>query len=402
MDNNAVTNIWAKKLLGDSTILICDLFLLFLATFSGDYTLYGIPLFFVFWFIILFIRRKGVLVQREAFTQIVLLFMLIPIIIQFYKYSIEYYFGAVYVILYVNVLIFAIQTIPRLLTKTPSTKIVQRLLTASLLILGIISSFSDSEGSRQSLIFGPNVYYRIIGMIGLIHIIFFKVNYNYKKKSIVTFLFNLFGTLLSLIIAISILVKTGSRGASMVCLWVVLWFLFSVLTTKKILLKIISVAVLSGLAIFIINSNYITLFSSRAFMYQDKGASSASISRRTEFLTNFFDFFQNNNYFLGEGSNYIYSYPHNLYLDLLYNGGIIPFLLIIFFSFRYTILIFKGNLQENWKILSLIFSPIYIGSLVSGTIYDNYPVISLLVLLPISWQNNIISGSQLERKSKIF
>jgi O-antigen ligase len=367
-------------------LLSLDFFIIFCSTFSGDYTYAGIPLFFFFWLTIVF-RRSFTFKKVEIIAQVFVFFALIPIIVQPYKYNTDYYFGAYYAILYVNVLVFAAYTLEFLLNNTLKTKFLRFLPAISLLCLEILSW--NLEGSRQALVFGPNIYYRIIAVLIIVHIILLQEYYTNTRNKVLTSISSLLFTAIFVIAGLYLLVKTGSRGATIVGSFVILFFAYSILNIKKIWLKIGSLALLSYLInSFIRSSNFVaTIFSSRTFNYRDPDPSSKSIELRTKFLENISSFFQRDNYLIGEGSSYLYHYPHNLYLDLLYNAGIFPFLILLACTAIYAFLFFSKKLDKKWKYMSLIMSPIYMGSLVSGTLYDNYPIISMMILLPIWIQN---------------
>lgn len=371
-------------------LLALDLSILFCATFSGEQKFYGIPLFFIFWIIIFVIRRNFIIRKSEILAQLFISFALSPILIQYYKYNFEYYCGAIYVILYVNVIIFGNNVIERLLSNLPSSKLGRWLPAISLLFLGILTQLFSSNSSRQSFVFGPNVYYRIIGIIFMLHLVLFQENYTKAKDKIP--IVDILATIICLLIALLIMVKTGSRGAIIVGASMLLTFLYSMLSIKIRWLKISIIAIISSISIFIFQLSFSNaVLDSRAFWFYDRGASSGSIAARSAFLQNFSSFLIKDNYLLGEGTNYIYSYAHNIYLDLLYNAGILPFLLLVVSTVIYGIILWKGKVDRNWKILSLIFVPIYIGSLFSGTIYNNYPILSMLFMFPIWMQNQVVT-----------
>lgn len=380
---------WAQELLEDSILLPLDLVLIFCVSFSGDYAVAGVPLFFVFWLVIYVIRRNFKLGRAEFVAQILILFTFFPIILQADKYSIPYYFGAYYVILYTNVIVFSVNVVERLLSDSPGSKLARWLPAISLLFLGVLNQHFVEDSVRQSFLFGPNVYYRVIGVVFLLHFVLFQEDYTSKNPKMWSSVNSLLVTIVSLNIALSIMIKTGSRGATIVGGFILLCFILSILAIKIKSLKIASLGVITCIIIFILNSAISSNISnSRAFWFYDRGSSSSSIATREGFLENLPSFFLKDNFLLGEGSSYLYYYPHNLYLDLLYNAGIIPFLILLVFTAIYIILFWKGKVHRNWKILTLVLSPIYIGSLVSGTLYDNYPVISMIILFPVLLLNH--------------
>jgi len=195
------------------------------------------------------------------------------------------------------------------------------------------------------------------------------------------------------------MVKTGSRGATIIGLLMILSFVYTLLKIKSLWLKLTSfVAILSMLGWFLINFILSSAADSRAFWFYDKGASSSSISERGGFWDNLPNFFLKDNYLFGEGSDYLYSYPHNIYLDLLYNGGFFPCLMLIIFSVLCGIYILQGKLQGSWKIIVIVFFPVFIGSFLSGTSYDNYSIVSLIFMLPIVIQHQVQVISNKKKK----
>ncbi|MEH1966452.1 O-antigen ligase family protein [Nostoc sp.] len=383
-------------------LLPIDLALIFCSTFSGqNKTVYEIPFFLFSWIVIFALRRNFFLSQAEISAQIFVVFALMPIFIQFYKYNFDYYFGAISVILYVNILVFGAYVIERLLSDSPGCKLVRWLPAISLIILGFLAHQFSGNDPRQSLIFGPNIYYRIVGSIFLLNLVLVHDNYSGKKDKIS--FFSLLTTILCLIIALFIMIKTGSRGAAVVGCMLTISFLYTVLYIRLKWLRFANITIIFALCGLILKSSFSeSIFDSRVFWFYDRGASSGSISARQGFWENLPSFFIKDNYLFGEGSDYIYSYPHNLYLDILYNGGLLPCVILLIFTIIYGILLCKGKLNRNWKILTLICSPIYIGSLFSGTIYNNYSVISLIFILPLFIQNKDQTISKIPPKNKIF
>ncbi|MBE9050162.1 hypothetical protein IQ243_07000 [Nostocales cyanobacterium LEGE 11386] len=367
----------------DNIILLpIDLALLFCATFSGqNKILYDFPLFFVFWIIIFFLRRNLLLSSAEFLAQILIFLALLPIYIQFYKYNSDYYFGSIAIILYVNVLVFATQVIERLLSDSQSCKIVRWLPGISLIFMGILTQYFAGNDPRQSFIFGPNIYYRIIGSLFLLNLALVNETYSGRKQK--TSIPSLIVTIICLITALFIMLRTGSRGAIIIGIVMIFSFGYTVISMRLKWLKFATIALIFSLFAWLIQSSFSEyIFDSRAFWFYDRGVSSSSISTRQGFLQNLPSFFINDNYLLGEGSDYVYSYPHNIYLDLLYNGGFYPCLMLLVFTIFYIILLWQGKLNRTCKVLTLVCLPIYIGSLFSGTSYNNYSVISLIFMLP--------------------
>ncbi|MGH8000303.1 MAG: O-antigen ligase family protein [Brasilonema sp.] len=387
---------WAQQLLEDSILIPFDLALIFCITFSGEKTVSGVPIFLIFWLIIVILRRNFKLTRKEIFVQIFMGITFSPLLLQVYKYNFEYYFAAFSAILYVNALVFANDTLSRLLSDSPGAKLARWLPVILIIFLGILTLRFSGDSSRQSLIFGPNVYYRIIGVIILLQIVLFKKDYINQDKSQMWYsITSLAVTLFSLSFAFFILLKTGSRGATLVGQFVLVYFYLSVISIKRKWLKITSLAIIGFLIVFIIYTAVSSLSSDyRGLWFYDRGSSSSSIKDRQGFLENLPSFFIKDNFLFGEGSEYLYSYPHNLYVDILYNSGIFPCLIVLTLTLVYLILFLKGKVNGNWNILTIVlFLPNYIGSLVSGTLYNNYPIISMIIMIPLWVQNQVGTSS---------
>lgn len=377
-----------KNLINDLILLPFDLLLIFIATFSGEYKIsyfydIEIPLFLMAWIAIILVRRNLLISRREIYAQIIIFFFLLPILVQSYQYNLNYYLGISWIILYVNVIVFTYHLIKRLLRHQTGSKLVQWLPAIILILIGVLTQVVGGETSRISFIFGPNVYYRIIASVFLLHLVLFHERYSGIKHKISISSFAV--TLLCLIATLFIMIETGSRAATIISLVMIILFLFTVI---KIKLKWLKFASLFGISLAAIWWHFKTDFfnvitDSRAFKFYDVGPTSASFAAREQYWQNLPSFFLNDNFLLGEGSNYLYSYPHNIYLDLLYNGGFFPALMLVMFTIIYGILLVQGKLNHYWKILTIIVLPIYIGSFFSGTSYDNYSVISLIFALPI-------------------
>ncbi|MGF1936150.1 MAG: hypothetical protein RM347_017475 [Nostoc sp. ChiQUE02] len=389
MSNSIIKQTLKQDFCNDIILLPIDLVLIFCTTFSGkNKTVYEIPFFLAFWTIVFVLRRNFILKPAEIFAQIFIVIALLPIFIQFYQYSFDYYFGAVSVILYVNILVFGTHVIERALSDSPGCKIVRWLPAITLIFLGVLSQQFTGNDPRQSFVFGPNIYYRIIGTIFLLNLVLVHKNYSGKKEKIS--IFSLIVTIFCLAIALSLMIKTGSRGATVVGIVMTLSFLYTLLSIRLKWLKFASVSIIFSFFAFIIYSSFSkSLIDSRVFWFYDRGASSGSIAAREGYWQNLPSFFLKDNFLFGEGSNYIYSYPHNIYLDLLYNGGFLPCVILLGFTAMYGIFLWKGKINRSWKIITLVCSPIYIGSLFSGTLYDNYSIISLIFALPILIQNQV-------------
>lgn len=374
-------------------LLIFDSVLIFCATFSGDFLIADImPAFFVFWLLIL-CRRGFKICKVELCVQIILLVIFFPNFLFFEKYSVIYYIASFFPCLYVNVIFFAIKVFPRfLIPSVPLPFIIVWSPSIVLLLLSLMGLVVNLDATRTSFIFGPNVFYRIIGILFLFQLLMLEERYMQAKISVSKRLLALLFSLISCLSALHLLIGTGSRGATILMVPVILLYLTSVLKTKDTRFKTFLFAFFLPLCLVIISqlfsllmTSFLSFTSRRSFTFVDVGQESNAISSRYDFLRNFIPFFETDNFLFGEGSSYKYSYPHNLYLDALYNSGIFPFMILVLFTVLFVFMLYRYRLSPGWKAVVILSVPIYIGSLVSGTIYDNYPIISLILVLPINF-----------------
>jgi O-antigen ligase len=79
--------------------------------------------------------------------------------------------------------------------------------------------------------------------------------------------------------------------------------------------------------------------------------------------------------------NYTYAgdYPHNLYLDAFFSSGVFTFLGIIIASIKYLHLLISQSQDKALHAMLISFIPIYIGSLFSGTLYNNYSILAVMI-----------------------
>ncbi|MGB0895402.1 MAG: hypothetical protein ACPGUD_13445, partial [Parashewanella sp.] len=104
------------------------------------------------------------------------------------------------------------------------------------------------------------------------------------------------------------------------------------------------------------------------------------ISLLNQFLL-YFDGLDFKRYLIGLGDlNYLYpiagKYPHNIIIELIvYNG-------IVFFTFFVVCFLFSAFQlikREDGRFLLVVMSPILIGTLLSGSMIDNYAVFFVLI-----------------------
>ena len=373
-----------------------DFFLFFCLTFSGDYAINGFPIFFIFWVLILF-RRRCRISKYEIYTQITLLFIFLPVFSFFENYSDIYFISAFYPALYVNGLIlfkrqisnfkFQAQNNPSYLLWIFGVSI------GGLFLLGLLNGWS---GDRNSIVFGPNVYYRIVGYLFFCQLVIFKESFSRNYKfSYLKFSSSLAAIVLIFFCTLFLLLETGSRGAAVVSIAVliatVLCF-WGIRGKPRNLILIFFMPAVSGLCILywpVISILFTRVIRSRTFTFYDPDTASTAIASRSGYLSSLPDFFENGNFLFGNGTFHVNYYPHNIYLESLYNTGLFNFIPLLLFSIFLLFSIVRGNICKDWisTIISLI--PVFIGAFFSGTIYDNYSMIALILSASIMGRRKI-------------
>jgi hypothetical protein len=180
-------------------------------------------------------------------------------------------------------------------------------------------------------------------------------------------------------------IKTGSRGALVVffCIFMLASnaFLMAIKSTYYrtivILLMVLLSAVLAFLYTFatdVLEQSH--LLDSRAFMM-----GGASVDERAIFYSELLQFIEGDHLLFGQGMNYTYAgdYPHNLYLDAFFSSGVFTFLGIIIASIKYLHLLISQSQDKALHAMLISFIPIYIGSLFSGTLYNNYSILAVMI-----------------------
>lgn len=439
----------------NSLVLFVDIILSFCITFVGDYEVFHVPFIFILW-IILILRKRFRFKKLELKLQAILALIFLPIVIRPDNYIHSYYIAFIYPALYVNVVYFIVDIINRLNTLKIELVILKWLCFFVWIILFLITLGLNSQ--RNSLFFGPNIYYRILGVMSISYLISSAkiASNNIKSRKIVLpyqLVIDRFLELTVTIVSILCLLKTGSRGGFLVSFIIIFVFIFNVFKTNLLLFKklkkksiIISylfviastftfvIIILQSSSYQFINSRFLLDFSESRTVQRaiglglnDKDIANNSSNTRAFFLELMPDFLKKQNIFLGEGTFYIEKvtdgnlfYPHNLYLDLLYNSGVFLAALFIIFSAIYFLLIFKWlyllsifplSVEKSTNslkgknnchlILTLIFLPVYVGTLFSGTLYDNYSVLSVIICIPVM-EFNSSKNIGLQNKNLVF
>lgn len=216
----------------------------------------------------------------------------------------------------------------------------------------------NSGSSRTSLIFGPTILYRIILFFYAICIIF--SIHGRRRLLAVVFTCMAFYSVL----------KIGSRGGI-----VALFFIWLLITRRFFSWKYV---VFSAIALLIayLMSDVDGILSSRAFYFSSDSESSNIRLDKLAMVQNFLQ----GGEILGGMTNpnsLVGNYPHNILAEFLIFHGIFAFLGILFLVLFLVKVFLKEAGRRDWMYDSLIvFSPIFVGSLFSGSLLDNYFFVS--------------------------
>jgi hypothetical protein len=389
-----------------AALYLFDVILILCITFVGDYSVYYVPLFFPFWLLVM--ARKGMkVVKSELICQIFLFVLFLPVMLRPSRYSnsIEYYISSFYPFLYVNVLYFSLKVLNKLQSHKLALETAKWLCFLSLTGVGLLT-LGLSE-TRNSFVFGPNVYYRLLGVVALFYLFLIKSTLTQSRIATTrSFIFNQFASFFLVAVSIFCLFKTGSRGSLFVIAFLLLTASKNLMSfEKRQLTKLFTFSYIFLIVPAMLSSNYIfeslgqrfdgilqTTYAERFFRFSfGEGSSSASFDERHYFYDLLPKFLESENSIFGEGTVYIdritdgvLFYPHNLYLDLVYNSGSIVTLIFIVFSCLYVLCFARNRLTPPMKDLTVMLFPIYMGSQSSGTLFDNYPVLAMMIAFPIA------------------
>jgi len=378
---------------------VFDLFLIFCATFSGGYPYGHVPIFYGFWLLILLRRRFGIF-PFEIQTQVFLALIFLPILARPFLHCPSMYWSGWSLVLYVNVVVFSIQLFERLWQSERSPKLLWLGCFLALVVICYITlrqvrgnpiSFLTPRGnqsSRTSYFFGMGIYYRQVGCVFLFILALFWKQYHLHHVEGVKGVLKLMAMLVSLLVSFYLLFVTGSRGATIVGGFILATYAVLMMRISIKWLRFLNGSFLLGLVVLFLRSSYkTTLLNSRLFIFHDP-PSSYAIQSRLNYYERIFDFFKNENYMIGVGTksegDMPFFYPHNLFLDLLYHAGIVTTVIIIIFMI---VLLFQvlrsGRASTALKFYLLVMVPVFIGTMFSGNLYNNFTVATLCVTVPV-------------------
>lgn len=335
--------------------------IIFSYLFVGDYYYYKFPLFVLIWLIAILYRAVFNIdfSIKELLSQIIIFFVFSPLLFRGAYFGNQYEISIIYALLFVNIF-------PLFLVVLSNFKYQRYFMSISIafLFLTIIMYILDI----RSLVFGPNIFYRIVGFS---YMTFFIISIKYKNVKRLNLVIAYAATLTTAL-------ATQSRGALL--LSVVLGVITTIFLLKDSKHKYLFVSLfLSSLYLMFINIDSLSAFFGRSAYFDVNNASEAA---RLDFFSYTIDYYQNisfNSFLFGLGypNKYFYlpgEYPHNLFLEIFLSFGalyFIAYILTIFIS----LFIYR---KDQWLTIFMFF-PIYFGSMFSGYFGDH----AYLLLIPL-------------------
>ena len=337
------------------------LLIVFSYLFVGDYIFFGLPIFVVIW-VYAILNRVFFQISfsmREILLQIITTLFFAPLLLRGANFGNQYEISIVYALLFINIF-------PLILVVYKDIKYKKYFLAISLsfLILTVLMYLLNI----RSIVFGPNIFYRIIGF-SYIALLVLSIKHADLR-------FN--WLILAYTSTLTTALATQSRGALL--LSVILGLITAILFLRNYRYKYIIVTILSSVSYIIyLNINNLSKFFGRSAYFDTNNASEAA---RLDFFSYVVNYYQNlsfNDFILGLSYPNRYfntpgSYPHNLILELFLSFGMLYFLVFLFVML---ISIFKWN--KDQRLVFALFLPIYFGSMFSGYFGDH----SYLLLIPL-------------------
>lgn len=347
-----------------------DLGLLFSVTFIGDYTIGLIPLFPIFWFLVI-ARRNFSVSLSEIKIQVVIFLIFSPFYIHFTNFDV-YNLLPIYIALYVNVL----PLLNRVIFDSSPPKTLPVILGGVFILFFTLSYFVVSSGERAYVVFGPNILYRIYGFLFFVYVLNLSDNRISRREKITV--------IVMLVLFFLCSATTLSRGATFVIISVMLYVFFVVRIFS--LLEMIGLGVLGLLLItFGLDFSFLSLFD-RLLLFKESG-NSVSISSRMQFYHDFIYYLDSDilGILFGLGSiNVVYDYyPHNIFLEVfVYLGTVIG----LFFVVGLLKSIFFSLFYKEKKVGKLIwlYSPVFIGANFSGGLLDHFYLLTIVFVVLLS------------------
>ena len=334
-----------------------DVIIFIAMTFVGNYFFYDIPAFYIVWLALVLYRYVTGLTYTkiEYGSQLTAAIILFPIILSNVTAPSLYTNTFFMVIMYINVM--------PILSRVLSIRHIVNPAWLIIIVLLPISLLNISSGiGRNSIVFGPNVLYRIYGVCFLLGFLI-----ETRKGKII--LGKLFIVLAALFINI---MATGSRGGFLVFILCLGYVLFILRNKKAVLLSLCFTLGVIVLAL-VIYWDVVEVFIWRLIYFDPSNNSEAGRLYYYAQLSKFFDEGVINLIFGLGDNNHIYKfYPHNLLLETLVFNGLYTLFLVL----SLMLLWFYSIISKYKQLGLIIFLPILLGSLLSGSMFDNYTFVS--------------------------
>lgn len=333
-------------------------------TFVSDYKVGGFYSVYICWIAILVCRIFSFIQfsKREFLFQCLLFFIISPFLLSELINSGDSYYNSLIVpILYIN----AFLMLPFFYR---NFKVVFFISFVFLMVSALIvmAGFLSGTG-RVTIVFGPNVMYRIYAFLfGFIFLYFY-----FARKNSFSYIY----FLIAFVFFSICMVGTSSRGASLVLMFYLVFMIFRYKAIGLTFNFLVFLLLSFSLFLFYFVYTYWSLVW-RLLYFNVDNASEAS---RIGFLSKFLDFLTESDYkelLFGVGSdNRFFSfYPHNIFVESFVYFGVFYFLLtLLSYLIYFYILFFKKN--GLWL---LPFCGIYIGAMVSGDFFYNFPVLTFV------------------------
>jgi len=345
-------------------IALADMLIFIAITFVGDHSVGFVQSFLMVWIALILYRQiTGLkLKENELRLQQYLLLIFLPYLLYGIFKSDSYYYAFLQTILYIN-------AFPILLRFMNNNKTIH-LVTVFFIILTTVVFFNSGGsrlGSNSVFIFGPNIMYRIYGVL---FFIFYYVIVDNKLEVNKQLLF-------VFILSFICLISTGSRGGTIVFLmeFIAVAYYFRKETLLRLFI-LFSTAIL--VYVFIQYWELISSVLGRAVYFD---ATADSENTRLSMLDDFFHFIDYESlqpmlFGLGNNNHY-YSelYPHNIIIEFIVYHGLLFFW---FISLCLLYMINKMRTNKDIRSLAFVYSPIAFGAMVSGYYLDNFTIISLI------------------------
>lgn len=341
-----------------------DFLIVFSSTFIADKTVFGVTISAIILPLVLMRRKK--FDNNEILVTSISIF-LFPIFLSGVAQviDIEYYNFYIQTIFYIPVLFFIIEIFEEYDSNDAFYALLLLLLFFS---VGTILH-SVSTGGRGRIIFGPNMIYRVLSFIWAFYYIFLLREASGKKINLTT------PSIIMLLIFFLGMLSTGSRGG-LVTLLIYLSVLIISIRISPLIILAFSLSVLFGVCFII---DYWHIFGgiiNRLIFFDLSNNSEAYRFSNYTLLSKFLNDSDSYQILFGLTSeNSLLSfYPHNIILELIFYCGLIS---VIIFMLGF-VLIFKN--YNLYKYIIFLFLGVGFGSLVSGNMQYNFPILSLSLL----------------------